>query len=246
MPTNRGQGPSNQTDGSGTPTHGGRLALVAGSTGLIGSFLVEALLDDPLYGKVRALARRPLRREHAKLKPWVVDFDRLAELEVAEAAERFSEIDVFCCLGTTIKKAGSREAFRRVDHDYVAALAKLGRAAGARRFLLVSSIGADATSGNFYLGVKGAAEESVAALDYPIYHAFRPSLLTGPRRERRSGERLGIAASHLLTPLLLGGLRRYRPIAAQKVAAAMVAVAEGDDVGRWVHLYDSIVRLAGE
>lgn len=226
-----------------TKEGGGRIALVAGGTGLIGGFLLERLLEDGVYGEVRTLVRRALDRQHPRLTEVIVDFDRLGDSAVVPRGTQ-AEIDVFCCLGSTIKKAGSKEAFRQVDHDYVAALAGLGRAAGARRFLLVSSIGADAAASNFYLSVKGEAEEAVASCDYPVFHVFRPSLLTGPRQEKRLGERLGIAASHLVTPFLLGGLRRYRPIEAQTVAAAMAAAARSDEAGRWVHTYRSIVRLA--
>ncbi len=134
-----------------------RKALLAGATGLIGGHVLDLLLADPAYGEVIALVRRPLDVEHDKLTGLVVDFDRLDEMPDPPAAD-----DVFCCLGSTMKKAGSKAAFRKVDHDYVVATARLGLAGGARRFLLVSAVGAGASSRNFYSRVKGEAEDSVA------------------------------------------------------------------------------------
>lgn len=222
---------------SGIPTP--RSALVAGVTGLVGGFLLDQLLADDLYHTTTALTRRPLERQHSKLRTVVTDFDRLEE-----ASASFGVDDVFCSLGTTIKKAGSQTAFRKVDHDYVAALARLSRAAGARRFLLVSSIGANATTSNFYLSVKGQAEEAVAACGFPELHVFHPSLLTGPRQEQRAGERAAIFASRFLSPLLIAGLRRYRPMDAGTLAAAMVAAAKSGVPGRSVYTFDEIRSLA--
>lgn len=187
-----------------------RSALIAGATGLVGGFLLDRLLQEDLYREVKALVRRPLERQDRKLSTAVVDFDQLADSTDAPRVD-----DVFCCLGTTIKKAGSKAAFRKVDQDYVAALAHLTRAAGARRFLLVSSIGADPAAGNFYLSVKGAAEEAVRACGFPELHVFRPAQLLGPRQEDRPGERLAIVAARLVTPFLLGGWRRFRPVQAR-------------------------------
>ncbi len=217
-----------------------RTALIAGATGLVGSSLLERLLADPLYRAVRALVRRPLDIGHEKLESAVVDFDAL-DIE----AERLAADDVFCCLGTTIKKAGSQEAFRRVDHDYVEALARLAHGQGAERFLLVSSIGADAGSGNFYLSVKGAAEDAVAGLPYGELHVFRPGLLAGQRQESRPGERLAQAVLPWLKPVLAGPMRVYRAVPATTVAAAMLGAAKSGRRGRLVYMYDGIVQLAG-
>ncbi|NJL27623.1 MAG: NAD(P)H-binding protein [Thermoanaerobaculia bacterium] len=216
-----------------------RSALIAGVTGLVGGFLLDQLLDDDLYGSITALVRRPLDRENPKLKTVIADFDRL---EASGEALRVD--DVFCSLGTTIKKAGSQAAFRKVDHDYVAALARLSRAAGTQRFLLVSSIGAASGVSNFYLSVKGAAEEAVTACGFPELHVFRPSLLTGPRQEQRSGERAAIFASRFLGPLLIGGLRRYRPMDVRILAAAMVVAAKSGTLGQTIYTFDEIVDLA--
>ena len=216
-----------------------RAALLAGATGLIGGHLLELLLGDPTWNRVTALVRRPLDREHEKLDVRVVDFDALADIQDPPTAD-----DVLCCLGSTMKKAGSKAAFRKVDHDYVVAVARLGLAVGARRFLLVSAVGASASSMNFYARTKGEAEDSVAALGYPVLHVFQPSILIGERDESRPGERLGIVMAGVLNRLFLGPLRRYRGIAAETVAAAMVAAAKSDGEGRRVHTYDDTARLA--
>jgi uncharacterized protein YbjT (DUF2867 family) len=218
-----------------------RSALIVGATGLVGGFVLDRLLQEDLYHEVRVLVRRAHDRQHPKLKTLVVDFDQLDE-----HPEGFEVDDVFCCLGTTIKKAGSQAAFRQVDHDYVAALAHLARAAGARRFVLVSSIGADPATSNFYLSVKGAAEEAVAACGFPELHIFRPSALMGPREESRPGERVGILVTRLVAPLLVGGLRRLRPIHAQTLASAMVEAAKSGVAARRVYTFKDIVRLSGE
>ncbi len=229
--------PRASTPQSGNQTE--RTALIAGSTGLVGGFLLDNLLNDALYWQVRVLVRRPLDRRHDKLQEVVVDFDHL---EAHDGA--FGVDDVFCCLGTTIKKAGSQEAFRRVDHDYVVEIAERARKAGAQRFLLVSSVGADASAGSFYLKVKGETEDAVGGLGYPALHIFHPSILTGPRQESRPVERLSIVVSRLLSPLMLGPLRRYRPTPAASVAAAMVVAAKASGDGRSVHGYGDIVSLA--
>lgn len=196
-------------------------AILAGASGLVGSHCLARLLDHPAYGRVTVYSRRPLAQAHARLRVELVDFDRLAALEGHCD-------DIFCCLGTTIRTAGSQAAFRRVDHDYPLALAGLGKAAGARQFLMVSSLGADARSKVFYSRVKGETERDVAATGLPRVVFMRPSLLLGERHERRAGERLGTVVGGMIAPLLMGPLRKYRPIHADQVAAAMLYAANHD------------------
>jgi uncharacterized protein YbjT (DUF2867 family) len=191
-----------------------RTALLVGATGLIGSFLLQRLLASDAYARVAVWVRRDLGRTHPKLKSAIVDFDRLHE-------RRVEAEDVFCCLGTTIKQAGSQAAFRRVDYDYPVALALAAAGSGAKRLLVVSALGANPDSSVFYSRVKGEMEIAVRAAGVPATIFFRPSLLTGPRKEVRRGERIGEAVGKLLGPLL----GRYRPIAADSVAAAMLRAA---------------------
>jgi uncharacterized protein YbjT (DUF2867 family) len=211
-------------------------ALLAGASGLVGGRCLVRLLDHSAYSRVTVLSRRPLALSHSKLSVELVDFDGLQSL-----GERCD--DIFCCLGTTIKKAGSQENFRRVDHDYPLALARLGKAAGARQFLLVSALGADAQSSVFYSRVKGETERDIAAIGLPKVIFMRPSILLGERREHRTGERTAIFVGRLIAPLLVGPLRKYRPIHADDVAAAML-YAVNHEVRSGPIDSDEIARLA--
>jgi len=191
-----------------------RTALLVGATGLIGSYLLQRLLESARYTHVVVWARRDIGKAHPKLKVEVVEFERLDDRQVD--AE-----DVYCCLGTTIKVAGSQEAFRRVDHDYPVALARAATKGGAKRFLVVSALGADSASRVFYNRVKGDMEAAVRAAGVSGTYIFRPSLLSGPRAVERLGEKVGLMIGAVLGPLL----GKYRPIHADLVAAAMVTVA---------------------
>jgi len=212
-----------------------RTALVAGASGLVGGFLLDGLLEAPQYRQVISLGRRALPREHPKLVQRTADFARLEE-ESLPSAE-----DAFCCLGTTLKKAGSQEAFRAVDHDAVLAFARAAKRAGVRRFLVVTALGADARSSVFYNRVKGEAEQALQALGFESLVILRPSLLLGDRAESRPGERAAIVASRVLGPLLrpFGG----RPIEARTVARAMTALAQAAPQGVRVALSGELQEL---
>lgn len=216
-----------------------RTALIAGGSGLVGGHCLDLLLADPAYRAVTALVRREMPVRHPKLRQVVADFERLGE-----HADLFDVDDLFCCLGTTIKVAGSREAFRRVDHDYPVELARLLAARGGRQFLIVSSMGANPASRLFYNRVKGETEEALRALGIPAIQIFRPSLLLGERREFRLAERIGAVGARLVAPLLLGSLRRYRPIEGADVARAMVLVAWEMPAGAHIYESDTIAAIA--
>ncbi|AKJ01403.1 uncharacterized protein YbjT (DUF2867 family) [Archangium gephyra] len=200
-----------------------RTALVAGASGLVGGFLLDALLEDSRYREVHSLGRRPLPKQHPKLVQHTVDFARLGGEALPPAQE------AFCCLGTTIKKAGSQEAFRAVDHDAVLAFASAAKKAGVQRFLVVTALGADARSRVFYNRVKGEAEEALKAMGFESLVILQPSLLLGDRAESRPGERVAIVASRVLAPLLRP--LASRPIEARTVARAMVALAHSAPQG---------------
>lgn len=218
----------------------GRTALVAGATGLVGRSCLTCLLDHPAYARVVVLVRRPTGMNHDKLQEVRADFDALGDLSSLPAVD-----DVFIALGTTIKTAGSRPAFYKVDHDYVVSVAKLGKRAGARRISLVSSIGADCTSLNFYLRVKGEAERDISDLGYECVDILRPSMLLGDRAEHRTGEALATPIMRALSGAMLGPLRVYRAIEARDVGVAMVAGLVSDDTaGVRVRTFDDIRRLA--
>jgi uncharacterized protein YbjT (DUF2867 family) len=206
-----------------------RTALLAGPTGLVGSELLKLLLADPGYREVRALSRRPLPIEHAKLEVLITDYADVRKLGPGLGVD-----DVFCCLGTTLRTAGSRAAFERVDYGMVLDLARATREAGAARFVVVSAAGTS-DSGAFYSRVKARMERDVATLGFPVVHIVRPSLLLGGRSEHRPGESIAQKLSPLLAPLMRGPLLKYRPVQASEVAQAMVALAKRDEAGTHVH-----------
>jgi uncharacterized protein YbjT (DUF2867 family) len=217
------------------------IALLAGASGLVGGFLLRQLLESPEYERVIALGRRPLELAHPKLTQVTADF---AALDQVTADLRCD--DAFCCLGTTIKRAGSPPAFRAVDHAAVLAFAWTARRNGAARFFVVTALGADARSRVFYNRVKGETEEALEVLDFKTLAIFRPSLLLGPRVEPRLGERLGAVVMWLADPLLLGSLRKYRSIQAEVVARAMLRCSFGRD-GQGVLIFpsDEVEDLGG-
>jgi uncharacterized protein YbjT (DUF2867 family) len=213
-------------------------AMVIGATGLVGGHCLSALLDSGPYERVIAFTRRPLGWEHPRLTETIVDFDKLEDLEPFPAA------DVFCAMGTTIDKAGSQHAFLKVDFEYPRIVAERAAAAGAKQFLLVSSVGADPQSGNFYLRVKAQLEKAVSGRAFEAVQIFRPSGLIGTRQETRLVETLGVGAARLAQFAMAGKLRKYRPIEAAVVAKAMVAVARDGEPGRHIYHYDEILAWA--
>lgn len=200
----------------------GRRVLLAGATGLVGGECLARLAADETVSGITALVRRApadSSRYGRKVGFAQVDFDRLEERRAL-----FSVDQVVCALGTTIKQAGSREAFRRVDFDYPLTIARRALEGGARHFLLVSSLGADAKSSVFYSRVKGELEQAVLALGYPAVTIVRPSLLLGDRQEFRLGEEIAKRFAWA-TP------RKYRPVRASDVAATLVAATLEDRPG---------------
>lgn len=217
-----------------------RTALVAGATGLIGNFVLQFLLADDAWSRVVTVGRRLTPHKHEKLEQRVLD---LGELETVSDLSHID--DVFCCLGTTIKRAGSQPAFRQVDHAFVVGLGRAGLRAGASQFLLVSAVGADAAARVFYSRVKGETETAIGRLHYHSTQIFRPSLLLGARREFRLGERIAMATAPVLSLALFGRLRRYRPIQAETVARAMVNLAKEAPLGPNIFEYDAMIASAG-
>jgi uncharacterized protein YbjT (DUF2867 family) len=206
---------------------------LAGGTGLVGGVLLRYLLEDGSFTKVVSTGRRTLPLRHAKLSQATVDFRNATTFEALDAP------DVgFCCLGTTMKKAGSREAFRAVDHDAVLAFAEAAHRRGARTFVHVSALGADPRSRIFYNRVKGEIEEAVARIGFGSLFAFRPSILDGERRERRLGERIGLTVMRAIQPVLA----KYRPTPVELLAHAMLDVAKGSAPGVHVVEADQIIR----
>jgi len=218
--------------------------LLLGATGLVGQQALRQLLADPDVGEVRALVRRDLTVAQLlgidgpaqvgihKLSVCVASFDRL------EAHADWFNVDwVFCALGTTIKHAGSQAAFRKVDFDYPMQIAQLAKAHGARRFMLVSALGANAKSRVFYSRVKGELEEAIRAIGFEHVSVARPSLLAGERGEFRLSERVGLKLEFLMP-------ERYKPVKAWRVAARLIDSAKTPRAN-WQTLDNTALRRMG-
>ncbi len=209
-------------------------AWLAGGSGLVGSALLRMLLDDDHFVAVVSVGRRILPVENPKLVQVETDFATPSAFDAPPAPSV-----VFSCLGTTIKKAGSREAFRKVDHDAVVLLAQAARKRGAQVFVHVSSLGASMKSGNFYAAVKGETERDVGRVSFPSVYALRPSILDGDREESRPAERAGLAVGRVIAPLL----GKYRPTPVASVAATMIALAKAPAPG--VHVVEPDRMVGG-
>lgn len=202
-----------------------KTAVVAGSTGLVGSRLVELLAAAPEYSLVVALARRAMSSSRGTLQWRKADFERLDKALGDIRGSESVPLDVFCCLGTTINAAGSQDAFRHVDFEYVVRVGRWARGANARRFVVVSALGADPASRVFYNRVKGETEQALGALGLPSLVVLRPSLLDGERTEVRPGERLALKLTRPLRAILP---RSVRPVRDIDVAATMLEAARAD------------------
>lgn len=214
-------------------------ALVAGASGLVGRHCVQALLKEAAYATVTAFLRRPLDFSHPKLIQHIIDFE-----ELEGAGNWLSADDVFCCLGTTMRKAGSEEAFRKVDFDYPIKLAALSQHCGAKQFSIVTALGSDPHSRIFYSRVKGEVEEAIRKISFIALHIFRPSFLLGNRNESRPAEQIGAAVMSTLKLVMVGPLKKYRAVQASDVAEAMVRVAQMNLTGAHIFESDTIQALA--
>lgn len=190
--------------------------LLVGASGEIGRRLTNNLIACNSIGEVHLLNRRPLNIKHEKVVEHIVDFENLAELSFSQSFDL-----AFCCLGTTIKQAGSQHAFFHVDYDHCISFAQLALKHQCHSLSIISSLGANATSHNFYLQTKGKMEKSMQSMDWRTLLIFRPSLLVGQRSEFRIAERIGGFFMQAITPLMLGPLKQYRPINMDTVASAM-------------------------
>lgn len=205
----------------------GKTALLAGSTGLIGSQLLDLLLNEKGYAAVIAISRMPLTINNPKLTNVVCELR-----DLSSHRDNLKADDVFCCLGTTIKKAKSKEAFRAVDLDAPVLLAKISKELGAKQYLLVSSLGANKNSAIFYNHVKGEVEDTIKQVGFATLHILRPSLLLGPRREERTGEdtaKLFYRVFGFLIP------KKYKAIESKTVARAMWQLAGAGQSGVFIH-----------
>lgn len=217
-----------------------KIAAVLGATGLIGEQLVQQLLNDSAFSKVRILVRRQVKLSHPKLEVQITDFDDLPKFRSALG----NGDCLFCCIGTTQKKVnGNKDLYRKIDIDIAVNAAKLGKDAGFTAYLLVSAVGANINSSNFYLKLKGEVENKIASLNFVSFYTFRPGILLGERKEFRLGEIIAKMAIRMISGVFFGNLRKYKGINAADVAKAMVAAAKLSGKGMFMHHYQDMMKL---
>lgn len=215
-----------------------KTAIVLGATGLTGSYLVGILLKSSEYGNIIVFVRKELNIKNRKLTQYIIDFENIDYYQDLIRCD-----DMFCCLGTTIKKAGSQENFKKVDYDYPVHFANIAKQNGTVHFLMISSIGGNAKSSNFYLRTKGEVEEVIKEIQFESTSIFRPSILVGDRKEFRLGEKIGTFFARIMSVFMIGKLRKYRPVKATQVARAMYRVAQSQKSGATVYESDIIQKL---
>lgn len=212
-------------------------AVILGATGMVGGLLLQQLLQNDQFSSVRILVRKPVDIWHPRLEVKQVQFDD---------AESFKDgigkgDSIFCCVGTTQKKVkNDKTAYRKVDYDIPVTAAQMAVNNGFSKYLLVSAIGANPNSANFYLQLKGSVEEDISSLPFESIHIFRPSLLMGYRKEKRTGEKFAQVVMPAISWAMIGPLRKYRPITGEKVAKAMMKAALSPATGLHVYQYDQM------
>ena len=216
-----------------------KTALIIGGTGLIGSQLLNILLNSSEYDKVISFVKRDTGLKNPKLIQHIIDFDRPETYQDLVRGD-----DFFCTIGTTIKRAGTKEAFRKVDFEYPQQFATIALENKVKQFLMISSIGADSSSSNFYLKTKGEIEDFLKNCNFEGVSILRPSILMGDRNEFRLGERIGIFIMKSFSFLFLGNFRKYKPIQSKTVAEALFIIAKKSKKGFQIYESDAIKQIA--
>lgn len=217
-----------------------KIAIVFGATGLVGSVLLKQLCESPVYSEVVTFSRKSLSFNHPKIKEVFNYFTDLTSIKNSLHGD-----DLFCCLGTTIKKAGSQENFKKIDFELPVQLAKMAEENKIKGFFVVSSIGADPKSSNFYLRTKGEMEKEVLDCNIPKIAIVRPSMLLGKRDEFRFGEEIGKMLMKTFSIFVTGRFRKYRAIQAETVARAMIVIANDDNSDQDIYESDELIEIAG-
>lgn len=213
----------------------GKIIAITGASGLTGSFVLKELCQNEKVDSILYVARSSPEKKDQKI--------RFIDIHKIDGHDRLANADVgICCLGTTIKKAGSKENFEQVDFQMVLDFAK--SCSSAKQFMVISAMGANPHSSVFYNRVKGNMEESLKKLHFKCLLIFRPSILSGPREEFRLGERIGLFFMHIFSPLMIGSLKHYRPIKVKTLAHAMVNSIESDCSGMETIKSDDIKKIA--
>ena len=213
-------------------------AIIIGASGLIGKELLTLLLNHQEFESIKVYVRKPLNIKHQKLTEIITNFNTIQELN--------NSIDgdiIFCCLGSTKSKTPDLNDYRKIDHDYPLFFAKEGLKNGLKQFHLISALGADAKSSNFYTKMKGETEDELKQLSIPSIYIYQPSFLSGNRTEKRPLEKVVLLVMKLIDPLLLGGLKKYQSINAITVAKAMINESIKNKKGIFVHKSDKIKEL---
>jgi uncharacterized protein YbjT (DUF2867 family) len=215
-------------------------AIVIGATGMTGSLLVQKLLRDDNFTHIKLITRRPTGLQDIKLEEIVIDF---ADEQVFKGAVRNADV-LFCCIGTTQKKVkGDKNAYRKIDFDIQVNAASFCIANFINKFVLISTVGANSESSNFYLRLKGETEEAILRLPFESIHIMRPSMLLGSRKEQRLGETVGKGVMQLFSILLVGSLSKYKAINAVDVAEAMLIAAKKNNRGKFIYHYKEMMDL---
>lgn len=213
-------------------------AIIAGASGLIGSNLLNILLQSHEYHEVLVLTRNELQLQHKKLVQLVIDFDHLEDHVSSITGDA-----VFCCLGTTNAQTPDKEVYRKIDYGYPLTIARLANKNGVKQFHLVSSIGADKNSMAFYTRLKGELEDALQKIGIPVLHIYQPSMLVGERERKRPMEKVMIALFKFINPLLIGSLKKYRSITGKRVAQAMYTKSLDNSAGTFIHTSDKIQSI---
>lgn len=213
-------------------------ALLIGATGLTGEFVLKQLLEDADFSEITVLTRKSLNYTHPKLKEVIVNFDSLHTYNDIIKGDT-----VFCCLGTTIKKAGSQEAFKKVDFEYPLEVAKIAKLNGATSYILITATGASKDSMIFYSRTKGEVEAAIQALHFDALHALRPALIIGDRKESRIGEGIARATAPLIDALMIGPFAKYKSIKAEQIAKAMIYYSKLNTKGVFIHENDELRKI---
>ena len=218
-----------------------KIASIIGATGMIGNYLLEALLKDNYFGIVRTIVRRPYQKTSEKIEVKLVDFNDAESFKLAlEGCDT-----IFCCIGTTQKNVkGDKEQYRKIDFDIPLNAARFGKEVGCEKFIIVSSVGANSQSSTFYLRLKGELENAIDAVGLDTVHILQPSMLLGDRVEKRSGENILKNTMKLISGLFFGSIKKYKAIHGKKVATAMLNAAKKNDKGVFKYTYEQIIQLS--
>lgn len=220
-----------------------KIATIVGATGLIGNYLLEALLKDDYFSTVRIIVRRPSPKTDSKMEVKLVDFNDAESFKLAlEGSDT-----IFCCIGTTQKNVkGDNNLYRKIDYDIPLNAARFGKEIGCEKFIIITAVGANSHSRTFYLRLKGEVENAIHSVGLEGVHIFQPSMLLGERKEKRTGEKLLQGSMKLISGVFFGPLRKFKAIHGKIVAKAMLNAAKKEEKGFIRYTYADIKKLAEE